>query len=215
MNALIVLSLALQLPATDLLGIGGAVPAVGMPAAWNVRGVSGMAAPTATIRRDSAGPVLRLEGTARAAWFYREVSPTIPESRGMLAWSWRILTAPTAADLRTKRLDDSPMRVFVVFGGQQGQFGRSGRIIFYSVGGRDPVGYAGASHAGDRFHVVRVAGMNDISEWSDHRVSPFADYRRIWRGEPPPITAVGLMQDSDQTRSTAVAEIRSLTWSPP
>jgi len=213
-HALIVLSLALQLP-TDLLGLGGGAPAVGMPTGWSVRAVSGVAAPTATIHRDSVGPVLRLEGTGRAAWFYRELPATIPESPGTLAWSWRILTAPTGADLRSKRLDDSPMRVFVVFGGQQGKFGRSGRIIFYSVGGRDPVGYAGASHAGARFHVVRVAGVDDVTGWSDHRVSPFADYRRFWRGDPPPITAVGLMQDSDQTRSTAVAEIRTLTWSPP
>lgn len=208
-----VVTLALQLAATDLLGIGGAVPAAGLPAPWNVRAVSGMRAPTATVRQDSLGPVLRLEGTARAAWFHREVAPVIPESGGTLTWSWRILAAPIGADLRTKRLDDSPMRVFVVFGGERGKFGRSGRIIFYSVGGTDPVGYAGASHAGDRFHVIRVAGASDLPGWSDHRVSPFADYRRIWRGEPPPITAIGLMQDSDQTRSTAAAEIRTLAWS--
>jgi len=158
---------------------------------------------------------LRLEGTARAAWFYRELAATIPESPGTLAWSWRILTAPSGADLRSKRLDDSPMRVFVVFGGARGKFGRSGRIIFYSVGGREPAGYAGPSHAGDRFHIVRIAGMDDTPRWSDHRVSPFADYRRFWRGDPPPITAIGLMQDSDQTRSTAMAEIRTLTWSTP
>jgi hypothetical protein len=208
------LSLALQLP-TDLLGLGGAAPSSGMPAGWNVRAVSGMAAPTATIRRDSAGPVLRLEGTGRAAWFHRQLAVTIPESPGTLRWSWRVLTAPAGADLRAKRLDDSPLRVFVVFGGTAERFGRSGRIIFYSVGGRDPRWFAGASHAGDRFHVVRVAGMDELPGWSDHQVSPFADYRRFWRGDPPPITAIGLMQDSDQTRSTAVAEIRSLTWNGP
>jgi len=213
-NPHLVLAFALQLP-TDLLGLGGSTSGVGMPGEWNVRPVSGMQAPTATIRSDSGRGVVRLEGTARAAWFYREVAPAIPESRGSLMWSWRILTAPTGADLRAKRLDDSPMRVFVVFGGQQGKFGRSGRIIFYSVGGRDPVGHVGASHAGDRFHVMRVAGPEDGSGWRDHRVTPFADYRRIWRGEPPPITAIGLMQDSDQTRSSAVAEIRTLTWGTP
>jgi hypothetical protein len=107
------------------------------------------------------------------------------------------------------------MRVFVVFGGARGKFGRSGRIIFYSVGGREPAGYDGPSHAGDRFHIVRVTGMEGDPGWRDHRVSPFADYRRVWRGEPPPITAIGLMQDSDQTRSTAIAEIRTLTWNTP
>jgi hypothetical protein len=206
--------LALQSPA-DLLGLGGGTPAAGMPAEWKVRRVSGMTAPTATIRNDSAGRVLRLEGTGRAAWFYRELAVPVSESPGTLAWSWRVLTGPVGADLRVKRLDDSPMRVFVVFGGTRGAFGRSGRIIFYSVGGQDPAGYAGASHAGDRFHVVRMDDPADPQGWQAHRVTPFADYRRVWGGDPPAITAIGLMQDSDQTRSTASAEIRSLTWTPP
>jgi hypothetical protein len=214
MIASLILSLAVQLP-TDLLGLGGTAPSPGMPAGWQVRPVSGMDAPMTSTRNDSAGPVLRLEGTGRAAWFHRELPQPIAESPGTLDWSWRILAAPANADLRRKQLDDSPMRVFVVFGGARERFGRSGQIIFYSVGGREPAGFAAPSHAGSRFHIVRVAGADELAEWRSMSVSPFADYRRIWRKDPPPITAIGLMQDSDQTRSPAMAEIRRLTWSTP
>ena len=42
-----------------------------------------------------------------------------------------------------------------------------------------------------------------------------ADFRRIWGKEPPPITAIGVMQDTDDTGAMAVAELRRLEWQAP
>lgn len=41
---------------------------------------------------------------------------------------------------------------------------------------------------------------------------PFDDYQRFWNRKPPPITAVGIMQDTDMTHAMAVAELRELSW---
>jgi len=49
-------------------------------------------------------------------------------------------------------------------------------------------------------------------EWNEQRVQPFADYRRFWNRKPPPITAIGLMQDTDMTGGMAVSELKSLEW---
>ncbi|CAN5891931.1 hypothetical protein BH11GEM2_BH11GEM2_00870 [soil metagenome] len=198
----------------DFLGLGAAPPGAGVPPGWNVRKVRGQTAPVTEVLRTEGGPVFRISGMGRAAWFYRELSPELAESPGSLDWSWRVVEAPPAADLRAKETDDSPVRVYVVFG-KPGIFNRAGRIIFYTFGNAEPRDFSQASHESDKMHVIRVDGADALRVWRDHSVDPFADYRRIWHRDPPPITAVGVMQDTDQTGQGAVAELRRLEWRTP
>lgn len=195
----------------DLLGLGAAPAGSGLPPDWKVRLVRGQAAPTTEVVREDGASVFRMSGAGRAAWFYRELSPELAESAGSLDWSWRVVEAPPAADLRAKETDDSPVRVYVVFG-KPGIFNRAGRIIFYTFGNAEPGDFSQASHASDKMHVIRVDGADARRAWRDHSVEPFADYRRIWHRDPPPITAIGVMQDTDQTGERAVAELRRLEW---
>ncbi|MBA2688142.1 MAG: DUF3047 domain-containing protein [Gemmatimonadaceae bacterium] len=198
----------------DLLSLAHAPLRVGPPPGWKVRNIRGQNTPEIELRNDGEGPVLRIQGAGRAAWFYHELSTQLNESSGSLSWSWRVLQAPAGADLRQEQTDDSPLRVYVVFG-KPGLFGRSSRVIFYTFGATEPEGYERASFVSDKLHVIRVGGTADVGQWRAHSVRPFADYRRVWRRQPPPITAVGVMQDTDQTRANAVAELRRLEWLPP
>ncbi|MGH2628221.1 MAG: DUF3047 domain-containing protein [Anaerolineales bacterium] len=198
----------------DLLRLGCGSVGVGIPPGWRIRPVHGQVAPEAEIRGDEEDLALRLTGAGRAAWFYREVKIRSSEAGGILHWSWRVHEAPSGADLRRRETDDSPMRVYVVFGKPGSLFGGSGGIIFYSFGNQDPVAYSAPSHMDDRLHLVRVDGAMDHGRWRQHAVDPFADYRRIWGRTPPAITAIGVMQDTDQTKALAVAEIRQLEWIP-
>ncbi|CAN5206489.1 hypothetical protein BH09GEM1_BH09GEM1_39160 [soil metagenome] len=195
----------------DLLGLSAALPGAGVPPGWKVRLVRGQSAPVAEVLREDGASVFRLSGTGRAAWFYRELSPELGESSGSLDWSWRVIEAPRAADLRAKETDDSPIRVYVVFG-KPGLFNRAGRIIFYTFGNAEPDDFSRPSHGSDKMHVIRVDGAGALRVWRDHSVDPFVDYRRIWHRDPPPITAIGVMQDTDQTGERAVAELGRLEW---
>ncbi len=194
-----------------ILSLTDAPLRAGLPPDWKVRNIRGQAAPDVEVRNDGDGPVLRIHGAGRAAWFYRELPAQLTESPGSLDWSSRVVKAPTGADLRNEKTDDSPLRVYVVFG-KPGLFGGSSRVIFYTFGSAEPADYARASFVSDKLHVIRVGGPPDVGHWSENSVKPFADYRRIWRRKPPPITAVGVMQDTDQTRARAVAELRRLEW---
>lgn len=197
----------------SILDLRGARLGSRLPRDWKVREVRGQRAPDSEVRNDGDGPVLRIRSAGRAAWFYREMSPELPESKGELRWSWRVLEAPEHADLRADDLDDSPIRVFVVFGRQR-LFGSSARIVFYTFGNAEPPDFERRSAASDRLHVIRIDGASERMGWRDHAIEPFADYRRIWRETPPPITAIGVMQDTDQTRAQATAELRRLAWIP-
>ncbi len=197
----------------SILNLVGAPLGAGVPSGWKVRAVRGQKAPETEVRSDGEGAVLRVHGAGRAAWFYREVAPALAESMGTLRWTWRVLDAPATADMRTEALDDSPIRVYVVFG-KPGVFGNKARIIFYSYGNGEQAGYSRRSFSSDKLHVIRVDGVAERTQWREHVVYPFTDYTRIWKRSPPAITAIGIMQDTDQTRAQATAEIRQLEWLP-
>lgn len=196
-----------------ILDLVNARSGAGLPAGWKVRTMRGQRAPDIEVRDDGEGLLLRLSGTGRAAWFYRELAAEIPEARGTLRWSWRVSAAPLSADMRVAALDDSPIRVYVVFG-RSGFFRSAARIIFYSAGNAEPAGLDRASFGSDKLHMIRMDGTAERSRWVDHATDPFADYRRIWGGTPPGITAVGVMQDTDETRGHASADLRRLLWVP-
>lgn len=207
-----VIALALLAP-VDLLDLSGVRLGPGVPPGWQVRPVRGQQLPETEVARDGDWSVLRIRGAGRAAWFYRQLDKELAESAGALQWSWRVLAAPADADLRIEERDDAPIRVFVVFG-TPGVFRRSARILFYTFGNAEPSGFERPSFTSDKLHIIRVDGVAEHGSWRGHAVRPFADYRRIWKGAPPGITAVGVMQDTDQTRAQANAEIRQLAWVP-
>jgi hypothetical protein len=201
--------------AGDLLRLADAEIGAGAPPGWQVRPVKGRRAPDFEVRADGADRVVRLSGMGQAAFFYRDLrGEAVPEG-SELRWSWRVLESPERADLRSRETDDSPIRVYVAFGKPGGLFGGSGRIIFYSFGNEEPDGYAARSHVSGRIHIVRVDGAAERGAWRDHAVDPAADYRRIWRRDPPAISAIGLMQDTDQLGDRAVAELRRLELGAP
>ncbi len=198
----------------DLLGIGLIASGTGLPPGWKARSVRGVDRPAIEIAKDGADPVVRIHGTGQAAWFYRPIKEPLSKDH-RLHWSWRVLEAPKGAALDDRARDDSPIRVYVAFGKLGGLFGGSGRVIFYSFAGTDSADHSAASHVNARIHIIGLDGPAAIGRWQDHEVDPIADYRRIWGREPEPITAIGLMQDTDQTKEPAVALVRRLEWAAP
>ena len=65
-----------------------------------------------------------------------------------------------------------------------------------------------AVHRGRRAGAARA-------RWNDLTMNPSADYRRIRGSNAPAITAIGVMQDTEQTGAPAVAELRRLEWTTP
>ena len=198
--------------ATDLLRLGVAASGATLPPGWTVRAVRGVAAPVSRIV-DSAGVrFLRIEGRGQAAWFGQRVA-LVADPGARLRWRWRIPVTPAGADLRVRQGDDAAARIFVSFDTPT-FFGRSPRTLFYSTGGAEPDGYTRASFVSGALHVIRIAPP-PAGAWADVTVDPVADYARIFGRPPPRITGVGVLQDSEQTGSLAVADLASLVWTAP
>ena len=198
--------------ATDLLRLGVAASGATLPPGWTVRAVRGVAAPVSRIV-DSAGVrFLRIEGRGQAEWFGQRVA-LVADPGARLRWRWRIPVTPAGADLRVRQGDDAAARIFVSFD-TPSFFGRPPRTLFYSAGGAEPDGYTRASFVSGAQHVIRNAPP-PAGAWADVTVDPVADYARIFGRPPPRITGVGVLQDSEQTGSLAVADLASLVWTAP
>lgn len=210
----LLLAAAFAVPtSTDLLDVTNAPIGAGLPGSWQTRAVKGFELPSVEVAAgDLDTRIVRISGAGRAGWLHRDLRRTPPLAGDSLRWSWRVLEAPALRDLMQKERDDAPIRLYVVFGNPQKLFGGSGRIIFYTFGNREPAGYERTSHVSSRMQIVTVDGARDIGAWRDHAVDPAADYQRIWGKTAPKVTAVGLMQDTDQTGERATAEVRSMSW---
>jgi len=193
----------------DLLLLGAGLES-GLPPGWKVRAVGDLAPPAVAIEQVNREPALRLSSSGQAAWFYKQLAR--PQTAGRLRWEWLVDRAPAGATLSDKDRDDSPIRVFVIFGKQGGLLRKAPRILFYSFGGAGEEGHSAPSHVSDRFHIIARDGADAVGEWREHEVDPQADFRRVFGREPQPITAIGVMQDTDQTGAAAVAFLKRLEW---
>ncbi len=196
----------------DLLSLNRGHPGDALPVGWAVRAVRGQDAPSSSIV-DSAGlRYLRIAGTSRAAWFVHELRMPLPVG-GRLSWRWRVPLAPVGASLSAASTDDAALRVFVVFA-RHGVFEMTPRALFYTISdGTPPVMPAGPRR---KPLASLVAGLPLTSlSWVSVTADPIADYRRLWQADAPRIVAIGVMQDTDQTRSAAIGDLLDLKWSTP
>lgn len=195
----------------DLLGLDTVPLGGGLPPAWTAIPVRRQRPPTSTIL-DSAGTrFVRLVGTGKAGWFVNQLAAPVVPSTTRLAVSWRVLVSPARADLRAAVTDDAALRVFVVFA-TQGFLERTPRTLFYTSGTGEPSGYSRPSYQSRALHVIRLESDAASTAWVETVLDPFSDYQRIWGGTPRAVVAVGLMQDTEQTGGTAIADVRALSW---
>jgi Protein of unknown function (DUF3047) len=198
--------------AVDLLQLTEHPTGAALPSGWQVRAVRGQQAPASAIV-DSAGlRYLRITGTARAAWFVRELTMPLA-SAGRLSWSWRVPLAPAGASMDAAKSDDAALRVFVVFA-RRGVFETTPRALFYTLSnGAPPVLASGPRRR--PLASIAVAEPDMTRNWQEVTADPIADYRRLWHADAPRIVAIGVMQDTDQTRSAAIGDLMTLKWSTP
>lgn len=191
----------------DLFGLTSANPGAALPAGWQTRAVRGQRLPMSRLVDTSGIRYMRVSGQGQAGWFVRELPVPLIASAGQLHWMWRAPLAPRGANVAVPSTDDATLRVFVVFG-VQARFERRPRVLFYTLADGDP-----APDRPDRPFGVRIAGRPALArDWVHATADPFLDYRRIWGSEPRQIIAIGVMQDTDQTRSAAIGDVMNLYW---
>lgn len=194
-----------------------------LPAGWRSLTFENIAETTRyTLVRDGDTVVLRAEADASAsAVVHRLEQPS--STATMLRWRWKADTLPVGSDVATKARDDAVARIYVTFEVAPEKLGRMERLkyralrafygedaphasIIYVWDNRAAVGARGISPYTDRARTVVVeSGSARVGRWIDYERDVLADYRTLFRDDPPRITGIGLMTDADNTRSRALA----------
>lgn len=122
-----------------------------------------------------------------------------------VAWRWQV--ERSLSENRSERSsegDDYAARILVLFG--DGELSDDTRAIAYTWSGREPVGsiYPNPNLEQVRTIVLR-SGDDDAGRWVREERDLSADYRAAFGSEPPPVTAIAIVVDTDDTKSRATA----------
>jgi hypothetical protein len=216
-------------------GASGTLPATATPAPWPAPWrVAGLPKQKPALTRYAAARIdgrdaLKISAQASYGNFVFDAPGRDPPAR--LAWSWQVERANPTADLRTKAGDDTVARVCLSFDLPLD------RVPFFErqllAFARDSTGEHlpaatlcwvwGRQEARDsvipnpysrrvRYIVVRDAS-DGTGRWVDENRDVAADFRRAFGDEspvPPPLLAVVVAGDADNTRADTVAYVADL-----
>lgn len=146
-----------------------------------------------------------------------------PKDYPILKWRWKIENILQKADARKKGGDDYPARVYVAFKyapERAGVWEKTKYGIVKKLYGQVPpkgalnyvwdnklaVGAALDNAYTDRAKMVVVeSGKKLAGQWISEERNIFEDYKKLFGSDPPEISFIAVMSDTDNTGESAVA----------
>lgn len=146
-----------------------------------------------------------------------------PQELGQLRFSWKVPALMTGADMAVRDTDDAPVRIVLAFDGDRSRFSSKNAMLSEMarlVTGEEmpyatlmyvwcPTRLAGSVIHNPRTDRIRKlvveSGASRLGQWVDYAQDIRADFIRAYGEEPGALIAVGIMTDSDNTRSTTQA----------
>lgn len=146
-----------------------------------------------------------------------------PAELGSVVFSWKVPALIAGADMASRENDDSPVRVMLVFEGDRSRFSPRDAMLselmraltgeempyatlMYSWCSLREAGTVVANARTSRVRTLVVeSGPSKLNRWLDYRRDVRADFERAFGEAPGALVGVGIMTDSDNTRSLARA----------
>jgi hypothetical protein len=206
---------AIRLPYVS--SFSDAPPGESLPQGWERWTLSRLKKATQYKLVDYSGrTVVKAQANASASGL---VHPLDVDARAypLLTWRWKVTDLIASADNTQKHTEDSPVRVVVTFDGDPDKlpladrlFSDSARLLtgkpmpyatlMYIWENRVPAGTVIPNRHTSRVRMlVAESGRDKVGTWQEVTRNVHEDYKRVFGEEPGPITAVGIMTDTDNT----------------
>lgn len=198
-------------------------PGAALPSPWrlatlpNIRNATRFA-----LVNDDDAVVLRADASASMASI---VHPLKLDAKRfpILSWRWKVANVLANADIRKKAGDDYPARVYVMFDYDSGRLSLIQRMkmaiarkrygtdiptaaLCYVWDGKASAGTSVWSAYTDRVRMIVVeSGTGNLNRWRSVERDIVADYRAAFGEDPPAISGVAVVSDTDNTGESATA----------
>jgi hypothetical protein len=172
--------------------------------------------------KDDGTVVVKAVSEASASGLMREIKIN-PKEYPIVQWRWKVSNILRKGDVYRKDGDDYPARLYVTFEYDPGKLSFSERFKYKAIrlfyGEYPPlaaINYIWESHAPlgtmvpnpytDRIMMIVVeSGADKRNQWVSEERNVSEDYKRAFGEEPPMISGVAIMTDTDNTRESATA----------
>ena len=146
-----------------------------------------------------------------------------PMDYPMVEWRWKVENILKEGDVTKKSGDDYPARLYITFEYDSSKVGFFERVkyetiklvygqyppmgaINYIWESTSPVGTITPNPYTDRVQMIVIeSGKARLNQWVTEERNIFEDYRSAFGEEPPAISGVAIMTDTDNTKESAVA----------
>ena len=146
-----------------------------------------------------------------------------PNAYPILSWRWKVDGVIERGNVRSKRGDDSPARIYVTFDYDPDDLSFGDRLKYKALKlfGYDDIpvralNYIWANRDRETEIVPNAytswvqmvpveSGATHVGQWRDARRNILDDYRAAFDEEPPAISGIAIMTDADNTKESATA----------
>jgi hypothetical protein len=151
----------------------------------------------------------------------------------LLRWQWKVENTLRNGDVTRKAGDDYPARIYVAFAYDPARASLVQRIKYealrliygaypphaglnYIWDTRAPVGTMVPNPFTDRVRMIVVeSGDANVGKWRQYERNIYEDYKRAFGEEPPMLSGIAVMTDTDNTGESATAYYGEISLLPP
>ncbi|MEY2953851.1 MAG: hypothetical protein RLZZ401_1938 [Pseudomonadota bacterium] len=160
---------------------------------------------------------------ASSASMLRRRVQLAPDHLGRVRFSWNVPELIATGDMSNRDFDDSPVRMVFAFDGDRTQFSPKNAllneltlaltgepmpyaVLMYVWSKQRPLGTIIPSPRTDRIRKLVVeSGPRRLNQWLDFERDLAADFERAFQEPAGALVGMGIMTDTDNTRTTARA----------
>ena len=177
---------------------------------------------TYTLVKDDNEVVIKAVAESSASGLVREIKID-PREYPVVQWRWKVTHILKKGDVRRKEGDDYPVRIYITFEYDPSKLGFFEKAKYEAIrllyGQYPPIGainYIWESKASqgtmipnpftDRVIMIVVeSGEAKLNQWVNEERNLYEDYKKAFGKEPPLISGVAIMTDTDNTGESATA----------